>query len=138
MFPKSTLAIHQESGKLSTMKTVAILGASPKPGRYAFIAMERLRQHGHKAIPVNPAFPEILGERCYAKIGDVPGAIDTVTVYLGEPRSTPLIDEIIAANPRRIIFNPGAENPALEKAAVAAGIEAVNGCTLVMLAARTF
>ena len=120
------------------MKTVVVLGASPKPDRYAFMAMERLRQHGYKAVPVNPAFPEILGEKCYANIGDVPGPIDTVTVYLGEPRSTPLNAEIIAAKPRRIIFNPGAENPALEKAAVAAGIEAVNGCTLVMLAAGTF
>ena len=120
------------------MKTIAILGASPKPERYAFMAMERLRQHGYNAVPVNPAFPEILGAKCYAKIGDVPGPIDTVTLYLGEPRSTPLIAEIIAARPRRIIFNPGAENPALEKAATAAGIEVVNGCTLVMLAAGTF
>ena len=120
------------------MKTVVVLGASPKPDRYAFIAMERLQRHGYKAAPVNPAFSEILGEKCYANIGDVPGPIDTVTVYLGEARSTPLIDEIIAAKPHRIIFNPGAENPALEKAAVAAGIEAVNGCTLVMLAAGTF
>ena len=120
------------------MKTIAILGASPKPDRYAFMAMERLQRHGYEAVPVNPAFPEILGAKCYAKIGDVPGPIDTVTLYLGEPRSTPLIAEIIAARPRRIIFNPGAENPALEKAATAAGIEVVNGCTLVMLAAGTF
>ena len=70
------------------MKTVVVLGASPKPDRYAFMAMERLQQHGYKAVPVNPAFPEILGEKCYAGIGDVPGAIDTVTVYLGEARRT--------------------------------------------------
>lgn len=120
------------------MKTVVILGASPKPDRYAFMAMERLQRHGYNPVPVNPAVSEILGAKCYANIADVPGAIDTVTVYLGEARSTPLIDEIIAARPRRIILNPGAENPALEKAAVGAGIEVVNGCTLVILAAGTF
>lgn len=83
-------------------------GASPKPDRYAFMALERLQRHGFKAVPVNPAFSEILGDKCFANIGDVPGLIDTVTVYLGEPRSTPLIDEIIGAKPRRIVFNPGA------------------------------
>lgn len=120
------------------MKTVFVLGASPKEDRYAFKAMERLKQHGFKAVPVNPAFSEILGETCHPAIGDVPQPVDTVTVYLGPQRSTPLIDEIITARPGRIILNPGAENPALEKAARDAGIQVVNACTLVMLAAGTF
>ncbi len=120
------------------MKTVAVLGASPKPERYAHMAMERLKAKGHRAIPVNPAFTEILGEPCHRSIRDVPGPIDTVTMYLGAERSTPLLDDIIAAKPLRIIFNPGAENEALENAAEAAGIEVVRGCTLVMLGAGTF
>src|SRR5471030_2009325 len=120
------------------MKTVVVLGATPQPDRYAFMAMQRLQDHGFEAIPVNPAFTEVLGERCYASISDVPGPIDTVTMYLGAARSTPLIQDILKAKPRRIIFNPGAENPELARAASLAGIETVNGCTLVMLWAGTF
>ena len=120
------------------MKAVVVLGASVKPGRHAFMAMERLKKHGYKAIPVNPALTEVLGEQCYPNICDVPGPIDTVTMYLGAEHSTPLIDDIIQAKPRRIIFNPGAENDALVKAAQGAGIEVVFGCTLVMVGAGTF
>src|SRR3954468_9167887 len=124
----------------ATMKseTVAILGASPKPDRYAYKAFQMLRDHGHRPIPVNPAFDEILGEKCYPKIADAPKPIDTVTMYLGEARSHPLIDEIIAAKPRRIIMNPGAENFALAEKAEEAGIEVVEGCTLVMLQTGQF
>jgi len=120
------------------MKSVVIIGASTNPDRYAFKAMQRLQDHGYKAIPVNPAFNEVLGERCYASIADVPQPIDTVTLYLGSPRSTPLIQGILKAKPRRIICNPGAENFELEKAASARGIEVVYDCTLVMLGAGTF
>jgi predicted CoA-binding protein len=120
------------------METVAILGASPKPDRYAYKAFEVLREYGHRPIPINPAFEEILGEKCYPKISEAPGPIDTVTLYLGEARSNPLIDEIIGVKPRRVIMNPGAENFALAEKAEAAGIEIVEGCTLVMLRTGQF
>lgn len=112
---------------------IAVLGASPKPDRYAFRAMEMLRQHGHRAVPVNPAFDEILGEKCYRSIADVVQPIDTVTMYLGKQRSDPLIGEIVQAKPRRIIMNPGAENGDLAAKAEAAGIEVDYACTLVLL-----
>jgi uncharacterized protein len=119
-------------------ETVAILGASPKPDRYAYKAFELLRRHGHRPVPINPAFADILGVKCYPKISDAPQPIDTVTLYLGQARSDPLIDEIIAAKPRRIIMNPGAENFALAEKAEEAGIEVVEGCTLVMLQTGQF
>jgi predicted CoA-binding protein len=119
-------------------ETVAILGASPKPDRYAYKAFELLREYGHRPLPINPAFDEILGEKCYPKISDAPGPIDTVTLYLGQERSNPLIEEIVNAKPRRIIMNPGAENSALAAKAEEAGIEVVEGCTLVMLRTGQF
>jgi uncharacterized protein len=119
-------------------KRVAVLGASPKPNRYAHKAMEMLRQHGHEPLPVNPAYDQILGVKCHPRIADVPPPIDTVTVYLGQARSVPLIGDIIAAAPRRIILNPGAENVELAAAAQKRGIEVVEGCTLVMLSIGTF
>ena len=119
-------------------ETVVILGASPKPERYAYRAMEMLRAHGHRAIPVNPAFPEILGESCYPSITDVPEPIETVTMYLGPQRSQLLVAEILAAKPRRIIMNPGAENDDLATQARNAGIEVDYACTLVLLQTGAF
>ena len=119
-------------------ETVAILGASRKPERYAFKAMELLKEYGHKPVPVNPAFDEILGEKCYPGIGAVPRPIDTVTLYLRPARSNPLIEEILSVNPRRIIMNPGAENETLAEQARDRGIEVIEGCTLVMLRTGTF
>ncbi|HKP02231.1 MAG TPA: CoA-binding protein [Chthoniobacterales bacterium] len=123
---------------MKTPETVAILGASPKPDRYAYKAFELLQEYGHRPVPINPAFADILGEKCYPSISDAPRPIDTVTLYLGEARSNPLIDGIVAAKPRRIIMNPGAENFALAEKAEAAGIEVVEGCTLVMLRTGQF
>ena len=123
---------------MSAAETVAILGASPKPERYAYKAFRMLRDHGHRPVPINPAFDDMLGEKCYPTITDAPKPIDTVTMYLGEARSNPLIAEIIAAKPRRIIMNPGAENAQLAEEAEAAGIEVVEGCTLVMLQTGQF
>lgn len=121
-----------------TTETVAVMGASPKPDRYAYKAMEMLRNHGHRPVPVNPAFQEVLGETCFRTISDVPGKIDTVTMYLGKQRSDPLVDEIVKAKPRRIIMNPGAENEDLAQKAEAAGIEVDYACTLVLLQTGAF
>jgi predicted CoA-binding protein len=121
-----------------TAKTVAIIGASPKPDRYSHKAFEMLREYGHRPVPINPAFKEVLGEPCYPNIKAAPGPIDTVTLYLRHERSTPLINDILEIKPRRIIMNPGAENSALASRAEAAGIEVVEGCTLVMLRTGQF
>jgi predicted CoA-binding protein len=119
-------------------ETVAIVGASPKPGRYAFKAMELLSEYGHTPIPVNPAYHEILGQTCYPRLGATPKPIDTVTLYHGSARSNPLIEEILSVEPRRIIMNPGAENETLAEKGRERGIEVIEGCTLVMLRTGTF
>src|SRR4051812_49029373 len=124
--------------KQSQSQRVVVLGASPKPARYAHKAMQMLQQHGHQPLPVNPAHGEILGLECYSRLADVPQPIDTITVYLGKRRSDPLIEQIVNAGARRIILNPGAENDVLTDAASARGIEVVLGCTLVMLSIGTF
>ncbi len=122
----------------STKQVVAVLGATPKEDRYAYKAMKMLQEYGHTPVPVNPAFPEVLGLQCHASLADVPQSIDTLTLYVGEARSMPLIPEILAAKPRRIIFNPGAENPQLAEQAQAQGIETLEACTLVMLRTGQF
>jgi predicted CoA-binding protein len=119
-------------------ETVAVLGASPKPNRYSFKAMELLKEYGHKPVPINPAFDEILGEKCYPGIAAAQRPIDTVTLYLRATRSNPLIEEILSVKPKRIIMNPGAENETLAEKARDQDIEVIEGCTLVMLRTGTF
>jgi predicted CoA-binding protein len=119
-------------------QVVVVLGASTKPDRYAYRAMKLLRDYGHRAVPVNPACDEILSEKCYPSVGNVPDKIDTVTVYLRKARSDPLIDEIVNVAPRRIIMNPGVENSDLAMKAREHGIEVVEDCTLVMLRSGVF
>lgn len=119
-------------------KTVAVLGASPKPARYSNQAVAKLLEYGHRVFPVNPVVDKIHGQRCYKKLEDIPVALDTLTLYIGPERSTPLIDTILQLAPARIIMNPGAENDALEAQALEHGIEVVRGCTLVMLSTKQF
>jgi predicted CoA-binding protein len=119
-------------------ETVVVLGASPKRERYSYRAMAMLREYGHRPVPVNPTSAEVLGEKCYPSIADIPGPIDTVTVYLRKTRSDPLRRDILQAKPPRIIFNPGAENHELATQARERGIEVIEGCTLVMLRSGTF
>lgn len=113
------------------MKTV-VLGASTHPGRYSFLAVNLLRKHKHEVIAVG---------RDEGVIGDVPIAhsfpekekIDTVTMYLSPVHQKGYYDAIVAAKPRRIIFNPGAENDELIALAKANGIATEEACTLVLL-----
>ncbi|MGB3617138.1 MAG: CoA-binding protein, partial [Catalinimonas sp.] len=64
--------------------------------------------------------------------------VDTVTLYVGPRHQSDLYDYILSLRPKRIVFNPGTENDELEAKARAEGIETVEGCTLVMLAAGTY
>ncbi len=134
-----TRDFHCEMALISPEKrNVAVLGASPKPDRYSNQAVRLLAKFDYRPIPVNPAFDKVEGLECVPNLAAVQEPIHTITLYLGPARSTPLIDEILATNPARIIMNPGAENEQLADAARDAGIEVVEGCTLVMLRTGLF
>ncbi len=117
---------------------VALIGASNKPDRYAYMAFVLLREHGHRVFPVHPFLDKIDGVTVFPSIIDIPEAIDTVTLYVGAQHSNPLVQDIISKAPRRIIFNPGTENQLLEHEAVRKGIAVIQGCTLVMLKTGKF
>jgi len=119
-------------------RNVAVLGASKNPERYSNQAVRLLASFDYRPIPINPAFEEIEGVRCFPKLAEIGEPVHTISIYMNAARSTPLIDEIVAANPLRIIMNPGAENEELAAAASGAGIEVVEGCTLVMLRTGLF
>jgi len=120
------------------MQNVAILGASDNPERYAYKALKMLQEYGHKAFLVNPTLKEVEGLPVLAKLGDLKAPIDTLTLYVNPKVSSQLKNEILALKPRRVLFNPGAENRELESALTQAGIKYEEACTLVLLRTHQF
>ena len=119
-------------------RTAAVLGASPKADRYSHMAMMRLKENGYPVIPVNPAYEEIDGLSVVPSLAEAvknagKGGLDTVTVYIGAYYLQPLITDIVAAGPGRVIFNPGTESSEAQAALDAAGIPWLEACTLVLL-----
>lgn len=115
------------------MKTV-IIGATPNPARYAFLAAKMLTSYNHEIVPVGIKDGAVLGKEILdifekPKINDV----HTVTLYIGPQRQPEHYDYILGLRPKRIIFNPGTENSEFEKMAEVQGVEALQACTLVML-----
>jgi predicted CoA-binding protein len=117
---------------------VAILGASDKPDRYSFKALQMLREHGHEALPVHPRLTEIDGLQVSPSLPEVEGPVDTLTLYVNPAISEPLTDEIVALQPGRVIFNPGTESQPLKEALEGAGISTQEACTLVLLSTNQF
>jgi len=117
---------------------VAVLGASDKPDRYSYKAIEMLLEKGHTPFPIHPRLDEVQGQRVYRRLADVPEPIDTITVYLSARNSEPVADDILASGARRVIFPPGAESPDLARRLTDKGIEALDACTLVMLRTGQF
>lgn len=114
------------------MKKTVVLGATPNTGRYAYLATMRLIRHGHEVVPIGIREGTIDGVDIQKGMPPLQG-VDTVTLYLNAARQREYYDYILSLKPKRIIFNPGAENPELMKLASERGIETVEGCTLVML-----
>lgn len=112
---------------------VVIVGASDNPERYSHRALLLLRKHGHDVVPVHPKLAEIEGVPVIADLSLITGPVETVTLYVGAAISAGLTDKLVALKPRRVIFNPGAENAALAKELAKAGIECEEACTLVQL-----
>ena len=113
--------------------TVAVLGASKNSERYSNMAVKSLLEHGYNVIPVNPAGIEIHGIKALRSLDEITEPIDTLTMYINAERSSAIADSIISLAAKRIIFNPGTENPQLSKQCETAGSESCLACTLVML-----
>ncbi|MCE9612724.1 MAG: CoA-binding protein [Lentisphaerae bacterium] len=117
---------------------VVVLGASANPERYSHRAIKQLLQHGHTVIPVNPAGGTIEGLTVAPNLEAVSDAVDTLTLYVAPVISSTLADAIVALHPRRVIFNPGTENPQLRARLDANRIPTQEACTLVLLGTGQF
>jgi len=119
---------------------VLIVGASAKPHRYAYKALEALTAKLHQAYLFSPKGGEVNGlpvqasfEALKATLQVSDQSIDTITLYVNPTRLEPLKQDLLSLSPRRIIFNPGTYSPALAQYFEANGVECVEDCTLIML-----
>lgn len=113
------------------MKTL-VLGASTNPHRVSHQAIHRLLGAGHEVVAIGNRSGAVAGIPVHKGFVDVEN-IDTITLYLNAQRQEQYYDYILSLQPRRIIYNPGAENPALAMRAQENGIQNEVACTLVLL-----
>jgi predicted CoA-binding protein len=117
--------------------TTVVLGASEKPHRYAHLAVVRLIADGEKVIAIGKRAGRI-GSTPIVTVMPADERVDTVTVYLSAANQSGWADEMMRWHPRRVIFNPGAENAALAGRLKASGVEVIQACTLVMLSSGEY
>jgi predicted CoA-binding protein len=122
---------------MNESKKTLVLGASDNPSRYSYLAVNRLRSHGHPVVAIG---------KKNAMVADVPiekekkdwNDVDTVTLYLNPTHQQQYYDYILSLKPKRIIFNPGAENDELADLAIKNGITPIEACTLVLLSTNQY
>ncbi len=120
-------------GILNTVKTIAMVGISPKDNRPSYFAFKYLLERGYRMIPVNPgqAGQEILGQKVYAKLGDIPEPVDMVDVFRASKYAPAVVDEALALNPKPSVIwmQLGIRNDEAAAKAEAAGLKVVmNRC----------
>lgn len=120
-------------------KLTLIVGASDNPERYAYRAADLLQAKGVPFVPIGIKKGLVFGKEI-VDLRQKPAlvGIHTVTLYLGPQNQPEWIDYLIGLQPKRILFNPGTENPEFYSKATATGIEVVESCTLVMLTTGQF
>lgn len=127
-----------EIGKSEAKKTL-IVGATTNPSRYAYLAAKMFAERGMEFIPIGIKKGELFGReildlRAKPDLKD----IHTITLYIGPNHQEEWIEYLISLKPKRIIFNPGTENPDFFNLAKEAGIEVLPACNLVMLSTSQF
>jgi len=110
---------------LKTYKTVAVIGLSKSPEKDAYTIPEYLLKNGFKVIPINPTADEILGQKAYKRLSDVPGAVDIVDVFRPSEDVPNYIQDVLEKKPKVFWEQLGIHNPEAEEKIAAAGIKVV-------------
>jgi len=120
-------------GILNTVKTIAMVGVSPKENRPSYFAFKYLLERGYRMVPVNPgqAGKHILGQTVYAKLADIPEPVDMVDIFRASEHALPIVQEALALKkqPRVIWMQLSVRNDEAAALAEAAGLKVVmNRC----------
>lgn len=114
---------------LETCRNIAVVGLSPKPHRDSFMVARYMQEKGYRIIPIHPKAREILGERVYPDLGQVPDRIDMVNVFRASDKILPVAREAIYVKPKVFWTQVGIENAAAARLLEDAGIRVVmNKC----------
>ncbi len=122
---------------MATKNETLVIGASLKPNRYSNIAITRLRNNEQTTKAIGLREGEVEDVKIETKLKDFQN-IDTVTLYLNPKRQRDYYEYIISLNPRRVIFNPGTENPDFYKMLRENKIQVEVACTLVLLSTNQY
>ena len=113
---------HEIKALLARVKTIAVVGLSPKPTRPSFIVARAMQGFGYRIIPVRPAVNQVLGEQAYPSLGDVPDSIDLVDAFRAAEHLDGLVDECIRLKLPALWIQEGIVNLAAAERARAAGL----------------
>ncbi len=122
---------------MSHVKKTLVLGASDNPSRYSYLAIKKLRAYGHPVVAVGRK-DTLVGDVTVHRDKPLFEDVDTITLYMSAQHQREFYDYILSLKPRRIIFNPGAENEELYDLAIAHKIYPQEACTLVMLSSAQY
>jgi len=110
---------------LQETRTIAVVGVSANWHRPSHFAAKYMLDHGYTVIPVNPAYEEVLGQKCYPSLRDIPGPVDLVDVFRRPADVLPVVDDAVAIGARAIWFQLGVINPEAVARAEGAGLQVV-------------
>lgn len=110
---------------LREVNTIAVVGLSPRPERPSHRVSRAMQGFGYRIVPVRPAVSEILGEKAYARLSELPFVPDLVDVFRASDEVAAIVDECIALGVRRIWLQDGVIDEAAAARALAAGITVV-------------
>ena len=114
---------------LKQCHTIAVVGLSAEWHRPSFFAAKYMRQHGYRIVPVNPRYDSILGEPCFARLEDIPFAVDMVDVFRKPADVLPIADSAVAIGAKCLWQQLGVMNEEADALARAAGLDSVmNRC----------
>jgi predicted CoA-binding protein len=120
--------LEDDAGIASTLKnskTIAVVGASPKPWRDSGSITRYLMQHGYDVYPVNPAYDELFDKKCYKDLKSIPVPIDIVDVFRNSDAVDSVVEEAIAVNARTIWLQLGVINGKAAAKAERAGLQVI-------------
>ena len=110
---------------LKTCRTIAVVGLSAEWHRPSYFAAKYLQQHGYRIVPVNPRYPQILGEACYARLEDIPFPVDMVDVFRKAADVPPIAASAVAIGAKCLWQQLGVMNTEADALAQAAGLDSV-------------
>ena len=105
--------------------TIAVVGLSADWFRPSFFAAKYMRDHGYRVIPVNPKYPEILGQKCYPELAAIPDAVDIVDLFRRSESTPELAREAVAIGAKVLWLQLGIENREAGRIATDGGLEVV-------------